>query len=142
MNGKCLCGQVEFEVTGNLSNLYQCSCSICQKASGTSRSTSLITGTDDIFWIRGKDKVTSYSGENGYRTAFCSLCGSPVPNKMSIGDYMCIPAGSIEGLVDKRIVSHIFTDSKATWDNKDENFKSFSAEPENIEEFVKLLQTT
>ena len=142
MKGKCLCGQVEFEVTGKISSLYQCSCSMCQKASGTSKSTSLIAGADDIVWIRGKDKISSYTKENGFRTDFCGICGSPVPNKMNIGDYMCIPAGSIEGSINKSIVAHIFTASKASWDNKAENCKLFSAEPENIEEFMKLLQNT
>ena len=140
MKGKCLCGQVEYEVTGKISNIYQCSCSICQKVTGTSKTSSLITGANDVRWIRGKDKISSYTKENGFRTDFCSNCGSPVPNKMNIGDYMCIPAGSIEDVVDREIVAHIFTESKASWDNTAENCKIFSGGPENIEEFMKVLQ--
>lgn len=140
MKGKCLCGEVEFEVVGKLSNLYQCHCSLCQKATGSSCVSSLVTSGDGVKWIRGKEKVSSYTKDNGYRTDFCSICGSPVPNKMSIGDYMWIPAGLLEGPVDMQIVAHIYTASGASWDRDSENCETFSEGPVNLDEFIDLLQ--
>ena len=139
MKGKCLCGQVEFEVTGHISNIYQCSCSICRKASGTAKTSSLITGVDGVRWIRGKERITSYSRDDGYTTNFCSHCGSPMPNKMSIGEYMCIPVGSLEGEIDRKVVAQIFVESKASWDTVPEAGEVLAGGLGDINEFMKLL---
>jgi len=140
MKGKCLCGKVEFEVTGKLSNLYQCHCSLCQKATGTSACSSLITEIDNVKWIRGKEKINSFTKENGFRTDFCSTCGSPVPNKMNVGNYMWIPAGLLEGPISSEIVAHIFTDSKASWERNAEECKYIAGGRGSIEEFMESLQ--
>ena len=139
MKGKCLCGQVEFEVTGKLSNLYQCHCSLCQKTTGSSSSSALVTDLNGVRWISGKEKVSSYIKENGFRTDFCNVCGSPVPNKMNIGDYMWIPAGLLEGSTDSEIVAQIYTKSKASWERYAENSHIMPDGPEDIVEFMKLL---
>ena len=139
MKGKCLCGQVEFEVKGILSNLYQCSCSICRKASGSSKSSSFITTADGIRWLKGENVISSFTNENGFRTDFCSNCGSPVPNKMNIGNYICVPAGSLDGEFDREIVAKIFIESKASWDKSSVNCRNLSEGPKDIEEFVNFL---
>ena len=140
MKGKCLCGQIEYEITGNLSNLYQCSCTICQKASGTSKSSSLITDANGVKWIRGSELIASYTKDNGFRTDFCSVCGSPVPNKMNIGNYMCVPAGSVDGLIEREVVAQIHTKSTASWDKIANKCEIFLDGPDNIEDFINLLQ--
>lgn len=142
MKGKCLCGKIEVEVTGKISNLYQCHCTLCQKATGTSSCSSMITNINNVKWLNGQEKIKSFTKKNGFRTDFCSVCGSPVPNKMNIGEYMWIPAGILEGDVDRKIVSHIFTESKASWDKKSNNCKSHLGGPENIEEFMSELNSS
>jgi hypothetical protein len=44
MKGECLCGDVEFEIKGDLPNLYQCHCSLCRKVTGSSAATYLASG--------------------------------------------------------------------------------------------------
>jgi hypothetical protein len=139
MKGKCLCGQIEFQVIGKFSNLYQCHCSICQKATGTACSSGLITDIGNVRWISGLDKVSSFTKENGFRSDFCRICGSPVPNKMNIGEYMWIPAGLLQGPVNAEIVAHIHTESKPSWEKNAKHCKIFSGGPDNIEEFMRLL---
>ena len=141
MKGKCLCGKVEFEVTGKLSNIYQCHCTLCQKATGTSSCSSLITDINNVKWLNGQEQIKSFTKENGFRTDFCSVCGSPVPNKMNIGEYMWIPAGILEGDIESKIASHIFTESKASWDTESNNCKLLLGGPENIEEFMSELNS-
>ncbi|KPJ91424.1 MAG: hypothetical protein AMJ53_11695 [Gammaproteobacteria bacterium SG8_11] len=139
MKGKCLCGSVEFEVVSESANLYQCHCSLCQKSSGSSCSSSVIVGINDVKWIRGNEKISSYTKENGFRTDFCSVCGSPVPNKMNIGPYICVPAGSLEGSIGGEIVAHIHTGSKASWERNAENCKTFTNTPEDLDDFIHSL---
>lgn len=141
MKGKCLCGKIEFEVLDKLSNLYQCHCSLCKKATGTSSSFSLIAEINNIKWISGKDKITSYTKDNGFRSDFCCVCGSPVPNKMSVGEYMWIPAGLIEGDFDSKVVAHIYTDSKVSWEQDASSCRMLQGGPDDIKEFMQALKT-
>lgn len=139
MKGKCLCGEVEFQIIGKLPNIYQCHCSLCQKATGSSSCSSFITNIDGIKWINGKDKISSYTRESGFRTDFCSVCGSPVPNVMNIGNYMWVPAGLLEGVTNSEIAAHIHDSSKASWESNSENVKIFAEGPDGFEKFIKLL---
>lgn len=139
MKGKCLCGEVEFEIIEKLQNLYQCHCSLCQKATGASSSFSFVISPDGIKWLSGKDKITSYTNKNGFRTDFCSVCGSPAPNTMNIADYMCVPAGSLEEATDRATAAEIYLDSKASWEKNTKNSKRYPGGPNNTEEFIKLL---
>jgi len=36
MIGKCLCGEIQFEIKGELPHLYQCHCLLCRKQGGSS----------------------------------------------------------------------------------------------------------
>ncbi len=139
MKGKCLCGEVEFEVIDKLPNLYQCHCSLCQKSTGSSACSSFIISIDSIKWINGKDKISSYTKENGFKSDFCSVCGSPVPNVMNIGNYMWVPAGLLEDVTNRAIAAHIHLDSKASWEKEVENIKKLPGSPKNFEEFMILL---
>ncbi len=139
MKGKCLCGEVEFEVMGKLPNLYQCHCSLCQKATGSSASSALVTSIDNVKWNSGEDKISSYTKENGYKTNFCSVCGSPVPNIMSIGDYVWIPAGLLGDVPNRGIAAHIYFDSKSSWEREEKNVKKIPNGPENVKEFIAML---
>ena len=141
MKGRCLCGQVEFEVFGKLPNLYQCHCSLCKKATGTSACASLITDINNVRWIKGQDGISSYTKDNGFRSDFCSVCGSPVPNKMNIGEYMWVPAGLLDGAIDSKIAAHIFTRSKASWEQATDHCKALAGGPEDIDEFMEQLRT-
>ena len=140
MIGKCLCGQVVFEIIGQLPDLYQCHCSLCKKATGTASSYGLVVGLENIKWIKGKEKINSYTKENGYRTDFCSNCGSPVPNKMNIGEYMWAPAGVLEGSINGKVAAHIFTKSKASWEGDIPRCEMYENSPENINDFMQSLK--
>lgn len=139
MKGKCLCGQIEFEVFGVLPNLYQCHCSLCKKATGTSSCSALVVDLDKLKWVAGEDKIKSFTKENGFRTDFCSDCGSPVPNKMNVGDYMWIPAGVLEGKIGSRIGAHIFKGNMAEWEDEIADCISLDGGPGNLDEFMRSL---
>ena len=139
MQGKCLCGSIAFEILNEIPNLYQCHCSLCQKATGSSSCSSFITKTDNIKWQKGKDEITSYTSESGFRSDFCQHCGSPVPNVMTIGDYLWVPAGLLEGATNSQISAHIHTGSKASWEKDSTNCQLSSEGPDDIEKFIKSL---
>jgi len=114
--GECVCGVVSYEITEKVDKLYQCHCTLCQKQTGSSSQTGLFVETKNFKWSSGEDSVTNFNKETGYRTSFCSKCGSTVPNMFRSGDKYWVPAGAFNGLDGARIENHIYVADKADWD--------------------------
>ena len=57
INGSCLCGEVSYEVTGELKGFMMCHCSRCQKASGTAHVANIFTGLDNVKFVPGEDQI-------------------------------------------------------------------------------------
>lgn len=115
MQGTCNCGQIKFEILGPIPKFYQCHCSLCRKQGGTSSNTATIVTADQFRWLTGQEHISSWTKDTGFRSDFCSRCGSPVPNPVSGSPYYWIPAGLLED-GPFEIVAHLFVDSKAAWD--------------------------
>lgn len=116
MEGHCLCGAIEFVVLGELSKIYQCHCSKCRRVSGSSSNAAMIVPMDGFQWRQGQDLIRQYSTETGFKSHFCSLCGSPVPNTTRDGENYWIPAGLLDDPADTQVAMHVYVDSKASWD--------------------------
>ena len=140
MNGRCLCGNIEFEIFGAMPRLYQCHCSLCRKQGGSASNTALMISSENFRWVEGSDRVTSYVRKTGFRSDFCSRCGSPVPNPLRNTPYMWIPAGLLDDTADMEIKAHIFVGSKASWDIISAPGVQFEEMPE-LTEFIELLHS-
>ncbi|KIO35148.1 GFA family protein [Shewanella sp. cp20] len=116
-NGRCLCGEVEFKISGRLPHLYQCHCSLCRKLSGSSSDTATFLDSAQFAWVKGEALVNSFVTETGYRSDFCSKCGSTVPHLMTNQKQYWIPAGLLDQVKDSEVVAHLFVGSKASWDS-------------------------
>jgi hypothetical protein len=138
LRGKCLCGAVEFEVTGPTPKLYQCHCTLCRKQGGSSSNTATIVPLDSVRWLAGQDLVSSYVKPTGFRSDFCSKCGSPVPNPLRSTRYYWVPAGLFEGTEKLEVVVHLYVDSRAPWDTAPLIGAQFDTMPE-MREFFRLL---
>ena len=116
MRGQCFCEAVEFEIEGDHFELYQCHCSQCRKQSGSSANAATIVPSSRFRLLRGKQFITSWTHELGFRSDFCSTCGSPVPNPLQSLPYVWVPAGLLEDNGNLAIVAHVCMASKASWD--------------------------
>ncbi|WP_436970326.1 GFA family protein [Microbulbifer spongiae] len=138
MNGKCLCGAVEFQLDEPLPSLYQCHCSLCRKLTGSSSDTAMFISRDQFRWVRGLDKISSYRTNTGYRSDFCNCCGCTVPHLMGKTSYFWVPAGLIDGELHSQVVAHLCVDSKAPWDLIGERGVRFAEMP-SMEVLSRLL---
>jgi hypothetical protein len=116
MIGRCLCGEIEFEIAGIVPNLYQCHCSQCRKQGGSASNTATIVNAKQFTWKFGKNLVIKFKDKTGFNSHFCSVCGSPVPNQLGEGELVWVPAGLLENSEDLEIVAHLFVSSKAHWE--------------------------
>lgn len=138
MRGHCLCGQVEFEIEGSRFNLYQCHCSLCRRQGGSLASAATIVSGEKFRWLRGVEFISSWKKASGFRSDFCSSCGSPVPNPLRNLPYFWIPAGLLEDGSGLKIIAHLCVASKADWDTSPLQGACYDELP-NLSEFIALL---
>ncbi|MEJ2132877.1 MAG: GFA family protein [Gammaproteobacteria bacterium] len=115
--GSCLCGVVTFEFDGVPERMLNCYCSRCRKATGGAHSTLLFVASAAFRWLGGEEEVVVYEIPDAVvmGSAFCRICGSPMPRAIdSRGVYM-IPGGCLDTDPAARPSAHIFVDSKAPW---------------------------
>ena len=142
MHGHCLCGQIEFEIVGERFKLYQCHCSLCRRQGGSLSNAATIVPNEKFLWLRGTDFIASWKKESGFRSDFCSTCGSPVPNPLSNLPYFWVPAGLLEDSGSLEVVAHLCVTSKATWDTPTNQGARYDELPPSLSEFISLLQAT
>lgn len=117
MQGSCFCGEVRFEISGRLPDIYQCHCSECRKVTGAAANAGCIVNKGRLRWLSGHEQINSFVQASGYRVDFCRRCGSTVPNLTRQGDAWWIPVGLLDEVPeDIKVVHHIYVGSKAHWD--------------------------
>lgn len=132
MKGSCLCGAVRFCVTGIPTAFDLCHCSRCRAASGSAFLAELVVKAAEFEWASGRSLVRTYEAPvrhtpPGYRRAFCTACGAPVPTVN--GDIIRIPAGALEDGPSMRPQRHIFVDFKAPWFEITDSLAQFGTKP-------------
>lgn len=139
MHGSCLCGAVEFEILGPLAKLYQCHCSLCRKQGGSASNTATVVRAENLRWLAGEELISSWVKESGFRSNFCSRCGSPLPNPLREKPFFWVPVGLLdEGPQPLEIVAQLYVGSKASWDDRVGPGVPFETMPAE-DEFLALL---
>lgn len=111
--GVCLCGTVQYEITGPFQTMMHCHCSMCRKHHGTSFATWALAPHAGFRFVAGEDAIATYrSSDHGVRS-FCRHCGSIVPILMPEHGLAIAPAGNLEGDPGVRPQMHAFAGSKA-----------------------------
>ncbi len=115
--GSCLCATVRFEISGPINDIIMCHCSLCRKAQGSAYATNANVATDDFKFMSGEHNLTAYESTPGQLKSFCKTCGSPIMSQqINKPDIIRIRLGTIESDIVERPSAHIFIDSKANWD--------------------------
>ncbi|MBW8815388.1 MAG: GFA family protein [Caulobacterales bacterium] len=113
--GGCLCGAVRFGLREKLSPVGFCHCSQCRRVSGTGSNAVLNVPGKRFQWLAGEDSLRRYETASGWGTAFCAICGCPMPQPTPDGARMFVPAGALDGDPALRLAGHIFVGSKPAW---------------------------
>jgi len=121
--GSCLCGAVQYQVTGETKRFYHCHCKRCRKATGTGHASNLLmTPLSSITWLRGEDQLARYKvpAAERFYNCFCQQCGAPMPRVIPELDAVLIPAGSLDTDPPVAPQGRIFWDSRADWSCTDD----------------------
>ncbi len=129
-SGSCLCGAAKFEVQGEFDSFYLCHCQHCQKDSGSTHAANLFSQSAKLIWLAGSDSVATFKlAGTRHKKSFCKVCGSALPSTHDAG-LIVIPAGCLDTEVSMSPTAHIFTSSKAVWDNELGALPKFDGLPE------------
>ena len=111
--GRCLCGGVQYQVTGPLRGIIACHCSQCRQTSGhhvaaTSAPTAnlTLTNADTLSWYRSSD-----TAERG----FCNRCGGNLFWRPIGGTTTSIMAGTLDPPTYLQIERHIYVADKSDY---------------------------
>ena len=115
--GGCLCGRVQYEVTGPFEAFHICHCSQCRRSTGSAHASNIFTDKDNIKWLAGEDLVKRYDPEEKgvISKAFCTHCGSLTPYISARSGKLIIPAGGLAEDPGVRPQDNIFWEDRAEW---------------------------
>jgi len=111
LRGSCLCGDVTFDVTGDVQGPSVCHCGQCRKQSGHVWSSAF--APRDAVRISGP--VTWYAASDDAKRGFCARCGSFLFWSAHNEDMMSFSLGSIDGPTGLQLEKHIFTADKGDY---------------------------
>lgn len=117
LTGSCLCGAVNYEVTGNPARFYHCHCQRCRKATGTGHASNMMLTDATLVFTKGESLLKHYKVPEAERFSrlFCSNCGSPVARNVPGIEAVVIPAGSLDSAPPIVPQARIFWNSRAEW---------------------------
>ena len=118
LDGSCLCGAVQYKISGEAQRFYHCHCRRCRKTTGSGHATNiLVTPESSLSWKTGEELLRRYKVPEAERfyNCFCSQCGSPMPRVVPELHAVIIPAGTLNAEPPIQPQARIFWDSRAEW---------------------------
>jgi len=116
IKGQCLCGDVTYEYSGEITELAICHCEQCKRAQGTPFVTNAPILLDQFKLITGAEVLKEYKASSQKRRVFCSNCGSPLySQRLDNPGTIRLRVGTIsEGVIPKPAY-HIYYGSRSDW---------------------------
>ncbi|MDO8422254.1 MAG: GFA family protein [Parvibaculum sp.] len=126
INGRCLCGSVRFSVTGPLSGIVICHCSMCRRASGGAYGTFFVARRAQVTWT-GETHLTSYESSPGLIRSFCGQCGSAATgaNLATPDDTIILAANMLDVSVALPVIAVEYTGDKVPWTEHEKSTPHF-----------------
>jgi hypothetical protein len=129
ISGSCLCGEVCYEIAGQLRSVTHCHCSMCRKAHGAAFATYAEVEARDLRFTRGQDLIVRYRSSQEAQRSFCSRCGSNLlfePEESP--NLVWVAVGGLDSDSQVRPGAHIFVGSKAPWLDIDDDLPQHPAD--------------
>ncbi|OAN17999.1 ADP-ribosylglycohydrolase [Photobacterium jeanii] len=129
LSGSCLCNKVQIEVPDDFEYMGNCHCSECRKFTGSDYSSVGGISSDKFRFIAGEEFVTIYPKSAETELAFCRCCGSSLFSHKLKTHKHNIRLGILDDVPTHKPSFHIFTASKAPWNEITDDLKQFEKGP-------------
>ncbi len=115
INGKCLCGKVEYSIPDNLIYAGYCHCFECRRWTGSPFSASGGVPTVDFKLVKGEDNLTCYKKGEHTLAYFCKSCSSMIYGDVQNYQMTFVLLGTLNESPSLKPQWHIYTGSKVDW---------------------------
>jgi hypothetical protein len=110
--GRCLCGDVRYEVNGPLRNVVVCHCSRCRHTHGHIAAYAACAA-DDLALVQAAS-LRWYQAD-GRSRGFCCRCGASIFWRETDGQTISIAAGTLKKPTGLRTVAQIYTRTRGDY---------------------------
>lgn len=130
LTGSCLCGNIQYEIRGELGPGFYCHCSRCRKAGGSAFASNVVVAADEFVIVDGKDSLKTFSTAEGVHRVFCGNCGSPIISRRdALPDIVRVRMGTLDTSVPLGPGAHIYVASKAPWHRIHDGLPQYAERP-------------
>ncbi len=131
ITGECFCGEVTYQIDGELRDARSCHCSRCRKAFSSQASAYALVEPQEFRWFSGESLLTTHVDKHGVGFQFCSKCGSTLCGIVN-GTIHGVTLGCVNGDPKIELNRHIYVGSKASWEIIPEGIPQYQEDvPEN-----------
>jgi hypothetical protein len=123
-HGRCLCGAVNYTVTGPLRPVVFCHCKMCRRASGHFVAATACTLPQ--LSIQPTEQLKWYHSSSEAQRGFCGQCGSNLFWKPTGGTYVSIWAGTLDDPTGLNGTEHIYVADKGDYYTLDDRLPKSS----------------
>jgi hypothetical protein len=118
-SGRCLCGRITYQITGELVATAVCHCDRCQRQSGGAFSVNLVVHESQLT-VHGELSEFEERGERGdavyVRRRFCGGCGSPIYSALTEpAGIVAVKAGTLDDRSDVQPTVEVWCDHRQPW---------------------------
>lgn len=134
LTGRCLCGKIAYEITGELGPIVNCHCNMCRRWHGSAYRTRCTVKSKDFKWLKGEELLSQYASSKNRTKTFCKNCGS---NLISIyqndPEHIGLPIGALEQDPGEnhRPVAHLLVKYKSPWHEITDDLPQYQELPED-----------
>lgn len=111
--GRCLCGEIRFEVTGEDVGSSYCHCRMCQRFAGAPVSAGTGFLSENFSVTQGEPKI--YKSSEIAERAFCPTCGSSLWMKHFTWKWIFIKTASLDNPQNFAPTTHFGVESQLPW---------------------------
>ncbi len=129
LTGRCLCGEIEYEVPDEFLYACYCHCSECRSFSGTAGSAIAGIPAHEFKLTKGESSITRFKKTPNAILCFCATCGSSLYSEKPETIRIHIRYGSIKDTPSMLPRAHIHTKSKAAWYEINDELPQFTEMP-------------
>lgn len=130
--GSCLCGTVQYRVSGAIGDAVRCYCRSCQCVTGSAFAAVAAVPSHRFVLLSDEASLGCYESSPGKRRYFCRTCGSAVFVRLDAQpDVTRLRLGGLENPEGVRTKAHIFVKEKVNWYHILDDLPQYAGWPES-----------
>jgi hypothetical protein len=116
LDGRCLCGSVQYHVNGTPKAILNCHCDLCRRMSGAPLSSYVVILDKELAITQGNDRLHSYPATDNATRYFCTTCSTPLFNRNVVHPGLAmLYLGTVEDGHALAPTRNIYRESRLPW---------------------------